>query len=339
MKTIYQHTCVDRTPFTYYLKWSKTGISYYGCRYGINCHPTQLGVSYFSSSTHVKEYIEIYGIPDILKVTKIFTSIPECRKWESRFLIKTNAKTNKKLLNKSQIDYGLKSYYNVKTILKNMELKLLNIPFLKLKIEPNQGTNGRFHINFKNIIYLWHTSNDDRDDFLKNNPEWSHGRDTKEANEKISKALKGVKKPKRTEEHAKKIGAAQIGIKKPGSGPRKPIDYYEKIDNIKKVKLEKKLLRHRIFIYFLDLKIRISTYDELFDAYLSQGWSTTKSRDDYEYINDKKKLHLSYIHKNRVRPPRNFTDIIRKNISDGATRGHETRRKNNALKLLNLASL
>ena len=36
--TIY--TSENRTPFTYYIKWSKYNISYYGCRYSKNCNPT-----------------------------------------------------------------------------------------------------------------------------------------------------------------------------------------------------------------------------------------------------------------------------------------------------------
>ena len=44
------YTAGDRTPYTYLIGWSKLDKWYYGCRYGINCHPDDFWKTYFTSS-------------------------------------------------------------------------------------------------------------------------------------------------------------------------------------------------------------------------------------------------------------------------------------------------
>lgn len=57
-------------PYTYLLYW-EDGIKYYGVRYAQKCHPSDLLVSYFSSSKYVKEKIKHDGLPRA-KIHKIF---------------------------------------------------------------------------------------------------------------------------------------------------------------------------------------------------------------------------------------------------------------------------
>lgn len=58
------------TPYTYFLYWGD-GTKYYGVRYSKKCHPSDLLVSYFTSSKYVKEKIQKSGLPHS-KIHKTF---------------------------------------------------------------------------------------------------------------------------------------------------------------------------------------------------------------------------------------------------------------------------
>ena len=47
--------------YTYYLKNKITGEKYYGVRYANGCNPTELWVTYFSSSKRVAQRIREHG--------------------------------------------------------------------------------------------------------------------------------------------------------------------------------------------------------------------------------------------------------------------------------------
>lgn len=89
-------------PYTYYVKWSSTGVWYYGCEYAQitkTANPSNLWKTYFTSSKSVKEYRELNGEPDILKITKTFSFGEEALLWEGKFLDRINAKDNPLSLN------------------------------------------------------------------------------------------------------------------------------------------------------------------------------------------------------------------------------------------------
>ena len=86
--------------FTYLFGWSKTQKYYYGVRYKEGCGPETLGVTYFSSSRYVKEYIKEHGIPDIIEVRKTFDTKEAAKEWETKVLIRLNAGGNPKWLNR-----------------------------------------------------------------------------------------------------------------------------------------------------------------------------------------------------------------------------------------------
>jgi hypothetical protein len=48
-------------------------MNYYGVRYAAVCHPSDLFVTYFTSSTYVADYIKEYGLPDVIEVRQTFT--------------------------------------------------------------------------------------------------------------------------------------------------------------------------------------------------------------------------------------------------------------------------
>jgi hypothetical protein len=94
----------SNTPYTYRIQWTKTGMNYYGVRYAKDCDPSDLFVTYFTSSEYVTNYIKEHGMPDIIEVRQTFTThsrINEARDWESRVLTKLNVTKNKNYLNKS----------------------------------------------------------------------------------------------------------------------------------------------------------------------------------------------------------------------------------------------
>jgi hypothetical protein len=55
------------TPYTYLIGWSSTNKFYYGVRYAKKCNPSELFISYFTSSKHVKSYMKKHGNPDIIQ--------------------------------------------------------------------------------------------------------------------------------------------------------------------------------------------------------------------------------------------------------------------------------
>jgi hypothetical protein len=78
----------DRVPFTYLIGWSSLNIWYYGSRYSKGCHPTDLWTKYFTSSLHVKRFVEKNGDPDVLMIRRVFNTATEAKAWENRVLRK-----------------------------------------------------------------------------------------------------------------------------------------------------------------------------------------------------------------------------------------------------------
>ncbi len=95
---------LDRTPYTYLVGWSHLNKWYYGRRTAKNCHPDELWVKYFTSSGPVKKFRSTYGEPDIVKVRKIFSTVEQCKLWETKVLKRINAKHNNLFLNESNGD-------------------------------------------------------------------------------------------------------------------------------------------------------------------------------------------------------------------------------------------
>ena len=79
-------------------------MNYYGVRYSIDCQPSDLFATYFTSSVHVAEYIREHGIPDIIEVRKIFTDedrVSRARLYEHRVLRRMKVKSRDDYLNKT----------------------------------------------------------------------------------------------------------------------------------------------------------------------------------------------------------------------------------------------
>lgn len=72
--------------FTYLIGWTQHNKWYYGVRYSKKSHPSSLWVTYFTSSSHVKNFRKENGEPDVIEIRKIFSSATIARKCEDRVL-------------------------------------------------------------------------------------------------------------------------------------------------------------------------------------------------------------------------------------------------------------
>jgi hypothetical protein len=65
-------------PYVYVVKNKTTGLKYLGVRYAKGCHPDDLWVTYFTSSSLIKKLIDTYGKNDFyVKVIHKYPSCPE----------------------------------------------------------------------------------------------------------------------------------------------------------------------------------------------------------------------------------------------------------------------
>lgn len=87
--------------YTYLIGWSNLNKWYYGVRFSKKSKPSELWVSYFTSSKHVKKFRKDNGEPDIIKIRKIFDSREKAILWESKVLKKLRVIENEKWINKS----------------------------------------------------------------------------------------------------------------------------------------------------------------------------------------------------------------------------------------------
>jgi hypothetical protein len=79
-------------PYTYRIQCIPTGQYYYGVRYARKCDPTDLWVTYFTSSAEVKKLIKIHGKDNFkYEIRKVFNNNEDAIKWE----IRVNSRTIK----------------------------------------------------------------------------------------------------------------------------------------------------------------------------------------------------------------------------------------------------
>jgi hypothetical protein len=89
------------TPYTYFIGWSWLNTYYYGVKFAKKCHPSDLWVTYFTSSKYVHEFRELYGEPDIIEIRNVFNTADKARSWEHKVLKRIKAVLRKDFLNES----------------------------------------------------------------------------------------------------------------------------------------------------------------------------------------------------------------------------------------------
>jgi hypothetical protein len=96
---------MSRNCYTYCIGWTVNNVRYYGVRYAKNCNPSDLWISYFTSSKFVEIQREQYGEPDIIQIRKTFGNNPEKAKlWEDKVLRRLNVVDKDNWLNKTKND-------------------------------------------------------------------------------------------------------------------------------------------------------------------------------------------------------------------------------------------
>ena len=104
------YTSQDRSPYTYFIRWNELDLNYYGRRTAKGCRPEEFFITYFTSSKLVDDIIAEYGMPDIIKIHKIFSDIHSCCLQEEKFLTRVNAARSLSWLNQTN---GDKNWNNI----------------------------------------------------------------------------------------------------------------------------------------------------------------------------------------------------------------------------------
>lgn len=176
------------TPYTYCIKHLPSGKRYYGARWAKNCHPTDLWVTYFTSSSVIKKLIEKDGPESFTyEVRKIFNSRESALYWEQRVLCRL-----KILKNTNWFNRGYFSKDRLKSILDEDRNRKIS-----------QSLTGRINGPMPQAT---------KDKIGKANSGRILPPRTDEHRRKLSETPR-KKYPPRTQEHIEKIRAAKQGMK------------------------------------------------------------------------------------------------------------------------------
>jgi hypothetical protein len=203
------------TPYTYLIGWSEQNLYYYGVRYANNCYPSDLLVTYFTSSKYINKYIKQFGDPDVVQIRKTFNNKIAAKFWEDKVLRRINAASNLKFINKSNNNSFKGVIMDDDIISKISESRLKKSK--KYKIYNNGIENIRIHVN--ELIPEGYVAGKILTEKQKDHVEYfchNYNRLTEEEkqqrNTKLSLRTKGVKKPP---QHGANVSKALTGIKRP----------------------------------------------------------------------------------------------------------------------------
>jgi len=185
-------------PYTYLIGWRNHNKWYYGAQFNKTANPSDLWVTYFTSSKVVAAFRHQYGEPDVIEIRKTFTSKEKCLFWENAVLRKLNAAKSNLWLNKSN---GAKDFYRIPGFKQSQETK---DKIAKASIG-NAANKGKiFSDEHKRKISLALKGRIVTDEWRKNNSEAQKGK--KLSKETIEKRTKTLQENKRKEK--------ELGIKK-----------------------------------------------------------------------------------------------------------------------------
>ena len=109
--TIYQ-------PYVYIIRWTNANKGYIGVRYAKGCHPSDLFVSYHTSSKAVKQLISEIGLPDQVKIFPYSdkeTALLMEEKFQRRFrVLESDYWFNKNINGKYFHNYNMTSEHKIK---------------------------------------------------------------------------------------------------------------------------------------------------------------------------------------------------------------------------------
>jgi hypothetical protein len=84
----YANELNETKSYTYLIGWKSLNRYYYGVRYAKQAKPIDLFRTYFTSSKHVKLFLECNGPPDVIQIRKIFNDKYKALDWEHKVLTK-----------------------------------------------------------------------------------------------------------------------------------------------------------------------------------------------------------------------------------------------------------
>lgn len=87
------------TPYTYFIGWPSLNTFYYGVRYSRTCDPSDLWVTYFTSSKEVHAFRALHGDPPLREVRYTFRTKEAAREWEHKVLRRMKAPLRENFLN------------------------------------------------------------------------------------------------------------------------------------------------------------------------------------------------------------------------------------------------
>lgn len=152
-------------PYTYVIT-APNGQRYYGVRYAKNCHPSDLWVTYFTSSKHVKKLILENNINDFkFEIRKIFTNTEDALNWEERVLTKLKVKSNQNWINVTN-SRGWKSMKGDLNPSKREDVKLKISLANKGKLRPDQSKRLKENHHMKDPEIAKKTSNTRKQKFI-----------------------------------------------------------------------------------------------------------------------------------------------------------------------------
>lgn len=240
-------TDIYTIPYTYLITHTPTNKKYYGVRFAKGCSPSDLWLTYFTSSKYVNQLIEEYGKESFkTQIRKIFTNVETARCWENKVLKRMAVTNRDDYLNKTNNlsrppMYGLDNASSKLEVREKISKSLLK--YYETNVSVRRGTY--MSEEQKKLISISRRSrppasaetNAKISATLKGRPALNKGTThTDEAKAKISAAGKGRKK---SEEHKAKISASHKGkIKTP--------EHLAKISDAKKANLLAKTIKEEL---------------------------------------------------------------------------------------------
>lgn len=97
--------------YTYLIGWSRQNKWYYGVRYRVDAVPSDLWVTYFTSSKAVSHFRIKYGDPDIIQIRKVFEAREQAIAWEHKVLKRMKVANNPRFLNMTA-NYAVHKHIN-----------------------------------------------------------------------------------------------------------------------------------------------------------------------------------------------------------------------------------
>jgi hypothetical protein len=89
-------------PYFYIIQDVRNGMYYAGSKYGQDANPSNFMIEggYDTSSETIKELIRQHGLSNfVIRKIRTFENGPEAHRYETRFLVKVNARRNKRFYN------------------------------------------------------------------------------------------------------------------------------------------------------------------------------------------------------------------------------------------------